>query len=193
MELVFISIRDSYISQDVLERFDCGHLDFNDFIHSEAVSFQETGNGVTYILVDEQEYKSKSITRVYAFATIKTAALHHQDNDVTLSEPCAEIKYFAISKKFQKVRGGSLGTGKYYSTLFFEKLLELLYEMSINSIGFTMIFLRANSSGEKLYRRKHFVDATNYILPYDIDDSLGKCTPMCLPISDNLYSIFGVE
>ena len=65
--------------------------------------------------------------------------------------------------------------------------------MSTSVIGFTGIFLRANENGEKLYRRKKFIDAKEYIIPYEEDDELGKCTPMYLSINDNLYSIFGCE
>ena len=65
--------------------------------------------------------------------------------------------------------------------------------MSTAVIGFTGIFLRANENGEKLYRRKKFVDATEFMIPYEEDDELGKCTPMYLSISDNIYSIFGEE
>lgn len=82
--------------------------------------------------------------------------------------------------------------GKYYSTAFFETLLVDLYEMSTKVVGFEAIFLRANSVGEKLYKRKNFIDATQYIIPYEDDDPLGKCKPMVLMIQDNIYDIFGI-
>ena len=65
--------------------------------------------------------------------------------------------------------------------------------MSTSIIGFQMIFLRANDEGIKLYQRKHFIDASNYLIPFDEDDKYGKCTPMCLQMNDNIYSIFGYE
>lgn len=34
---------------------------------------------------------------------------------------------------------------------------------------------------------------TEFIIPYEEDDELGKCTPMYLSINDNIYSIFGFE
>jgi hypothetical protein len=37
------------------------------------------------------------------------------------------------------------------------------------------------------------VDATEFIVPYEEDDELGKCIPMYLSIKDNMYSIFGLE
>ena len=68
-----------------------------------------------------------------------------------------------------------------------------LYEMSTKMIGFKAIFLRANENGKKLYRRKKFVDATEYIIPYEEDDPLGKCIPMCLMIQEDIYNIFGID
>ncbi len=190
----YVELTKAKISQDVLEQFDCGHPDFNDFLLEDAIQFTNSGNGVTYVLIDEKEEQT-GITTIFAFCTLKATALYYCEEDTgrMFSVSCAEIKYFAIAKAFQKVQAGSFGTGKYYSTLFFEILLADLYEMSTSIIGFAGIFLRANENGEKLYRRKKFIDATEFVIPYEEDDELGKCTPMYLSISDNIYSIFGVE
>ena len=190
----YVELAKAKVSQHVLDKFDCGHPDFNDFLAGEAIACANSGNGVTYILIDEAE-ETTGITVVFAFCTLKATALYYSkdDSDSLFSVSCAEIKYFAIAKAFQKSQAGKLGVGKYYSTLFFEILLADLYEMSTAVIGFTGIFLRANENGEKLYRRKKFVDATEFMIPYEEDDELGKCTPMYLSISDNIYSIFGEE
>ncbi len=107
--------------------------------------------------------------------------------------PAAEIKYFAIAKGFQKQLAYTIDKNKYYSTVFFELLLIHLYQLSTNVIGFQAIFLIANENGEKLYKRKNFVDATKFSIPYDENDAFNKCTPMCLMIEDNIYSIFGID
>jgi len=189
MSLEYFNIKDLKISQDVLNYFDCGHPDFNDFIRNDAIPQQDMGNGVTYVLIDNSE-KDSDVTAILAFATIRTCALYSGKDGILVSEPCAEIKYFAIHKQFQKQLTGKNGVEKYYSTSFFEELLVKLYELSITVIGYTGIFLRANENGEKLYRRKDFIDAVDYIIPYEEDDELGKCKPMYFPIADNLYSIF---
>lgn len=188
----FIELSEVNVSQDVLKKFDCGHPDFNDFLTNEAINCANNGSGVTYVLVDEEE---KEVTAILAFCTLRAMSLYYSPEGIEhiFNASCAEIRYFAIAKAFQKVETGQMGHGKYYSTIFFESLLTDLYEMSTKKIGFTGIFLRANEYGEKLYRRKHFVDATEFIVPYEEDDELGKCTPMYLSISDNLYSIFGLE
>ena len=190
----YVELTKANVSQDVLDRFDCGHPDFNDFLAEDARDFSSSGNGVTYILIDEAEEESE-ITAIFAFCTLKATALYYSKSKSNnlFSVSCAEIKYFAIAKQFQRQRTGLLGTEKYFSTIFFEILLADLYEMSTAVLGFTGIFLRANERGEKLYRRKHFIDATEYIIPYEEDDELGKCTPMYLSINENIYSIFGIE
>jgi len=193
--MIYILLTKEKVSQDVLNRFDCGHPDFNYFLQNDAEECTVNGKGVTYILVDEEEDKEgKQITAVFAFCTLKATSLYYENQENTMFNiSCAEIKYFAIAKRFQKLKTGKGGTEKYYSTVFFEILLADLYQMSTSVIGFTGIFLRANENGEKLYRRKKFIDAKEYIIPYEEDDELGKCTPMYLSINDNLYNIFGFE
>ncbi len=190
----YVELTRSSVSQDVLNAFDCGHPDFNTFLTEDAIEYANSGNGVTYILIDEAEENNK-ITAIFAFCTLKASALYYskEDSNSLFSNSCVEIKYFAIAKVFQKTKTGKKGIEKYYSTLFFEVLLADLYELSTSVIGFSGIFLRANENGEKLYRRKNFVDATQYMIPYEEDDKLGKCMPMYLSINDNIYSIFGVD
>lgn len=195
-ELQYVELSNAYVSQDVLQKFDCGHPDFNDFLVNDAISYCSNGEGVTYVLVDKEEYENKKISVIFAFATIQSTALQYYDiknNEKIYSISGVEIKYFAIAKKFHRQTAYLIDESKYYSTIYFEWLLVDLYEMSTKVIGFQAIFLRANEKGEKLYRRKNFVDAKKYIIPYEEDDALGKCIPMCLMIKDNIYSIFGID
>lgn len=195
-EFRYVNLSEAQVSQDVLQKFNCGHPDFNDFLVDDAIEYSANGNGVTYILVDEEEYINKRISTIFAFATIQSTSLQYYDikkSDKIYSISGVEIKYFAIAKKFHKQIAFLIDRNKYYSTIFFEWFLAELYEISTKIIGFQMIFLRANKNGEKLYRRKKFVDATDYIIPYEEDDSLGKCIPMCLMIKDNIYNIFGID
>lgn len=195
-EFQYVELSNAYVSQDVLQKFNCGHPDFNDFLTLDAIECSSNGDGVTYVLVDKEEYENKRISVIFAFATIQSTALQYYDiknNDKIYSISGVEIKYFAIAKKFHRQIAYLIDSSKYYSTIFFEWLLADLYEISTKIIGFQAIFLRANKEGENLYRRKKFVDATKYIIPYEEDDVLGKCTPMCLMIKDNIYSIFGID
>ncbi len=146
----YILLTKEKVSQDVLNRFDCGHPDFNYFLQNDANECAANGKGVTYILVDDEEDKDgKQITAVFAFCTLKATSLYYENQENTVFNiSCAEIKYFAIAKQFQKAQTGKQGTEKYYSTCFFEILLADLYQMSTSVIGFTGIFLRANENGE---------------------------------------------
>lgn len=189
----YIELKNETVSQEVLQKFDCGHPDFNNFIKKEAVECKNNGEGVTYILVLEEEYEQNNITSVFAFATLQaTALLYHDavDEEKIMRISGVEIKYFAISRGFQKQYAYLLDGSKYYSTCFLEILLMDLYSMSIEILGFQTIFLRANQNGERLYRRKNFIDASKYIRTQEEDDPMGKCIPMLLMIQENLHNIF---
>ncbi|RHR89439.1 hypothetical protein DWW33_04080 [Roseburia sp. AF15-21] len=195
-EFQYVELSSACVSQDVLQKFNCGHPDFNNFLVDDAVKYSDNGDGVTYILVDKDDYDNKKISTIFAFATIQSTSLQYYDiknEDKVYSISGVEIRYFAIAKKFHGQTAYLIDSSKHYSTIFFEWLLTDLYEMSTKTIGFQAIFLRANGKGEKLYRRKKFVDATKYIIPYEEDDPLGKCIPMCLMIQDDIYNIFGID
>ena len=195
-EFQYVELGSACVSQDVLQKFNCGHPDFNNFLVNDAIECRNNGDGVTYILVDKDEYDSKNISTIFAFATIQSTSLQYCDIgncDKIYSISGVEIKYFAIAKRFHRQTADLIDVNKYYSTIFFEWLLADLYEMSTKTIGFKAIFLRANENGEKLYRRKKFIDATEYIIPYEEDDPLGKCIPMCLMIQEDIYNIFGID
>ena len=192
-DLIYVELSRAKVNSEVLHSFDCRHIDFNEFLYEDAIQFSADGNGVTYILVDKNEYDNENISIIFAFATVQATSLHYRnenDEDVLYSISCAEIKYFAINRRLQKQIAYDIDENKYYSTIFFELLLQELYEMSTSKIGFQAIFLRANNNGYKLYSRKKFMDASNYIIPYTEDDPIGKCIPMILNIASNLYSIF---
>ena len=42
----YVELTKANVSQDVLEKFDCGHPDFNDFLKHDAVECAANGNGV---------------------------------------------------------------------------------------------------------------------------------------------------
>ena len=89
----YVELAKAKVSQDVLDKFDCGHPDFNDFLAAEAIECANSGNGVTYILIDEAE-ETTGITVVFAFCTLTATALYYsKDNsDRLFSVSCAELK-----------------------------------------------------------------------------------------------------
>lgn len=52
-ELRYVELSNACVSQDVLQKFNCGHPDFNDFLSNDAIECSSNGDGVTYVLVDK--------------------------------------------------------------------------------------------------------------------------------------------
>lgn len=191
----FIPLEKNTVNQKVLEEFDCGNWIFNEFLQNDAINTSLKLQGKTYILIDANE-KEKEITKIFAFATIRTNALYYHDKKNILQNHSAiEVMYFAIRKSLQHVRAFTIDSNKYYSTYFFELLLQKLYEISNYTISFEYIFLRANDSGKKLYQRKLFLPAKNFLIPFEEDDKENECIPMYFPLTDedSLYNIYGID
>ncbi len=167
----------SGVTKDVIDQFDCGNPDMTKYLHKYAKKDSIEGKGVTYVLV------TKDRKNIYAYATIKAYSLYYYDDaekyhtkpvnsegKILLAIPAVEIKMFAISKKLKGQAAYTLDPEKlqHYSSIFFKLFLEDLYYMSMDTIGFQMIFLRANDEGERLYRNNRFVDCSEYLSTYDI-------------------------
>lgn len=192
-DFIYVEYNKANIKQDVVQKFDCKHPDFNDFLRNEASSYSANGCGVTYVLVDKEEFENKNITCIFAFATIQTIALfREEDNNTRVTAiPCAEIKFFAIRRQLQKIRAQDIDPNKYYSEIFLEWFLQDLYEISTKVIGFQYVYLIANDAGKKLYERSGFANVENYLVPFEETDPDNKCIPMIFDFStDNLYKIF---
>ena len=190
-KLEFVELNASDLADNVLEKFDCGNEDITEYLKKYAKEDSITGKGVTYILTD-QERKD-----IYAYATIKTHSLYYLDNSdrhhmigekekepLLVAIPAVEIKMFAISRKLRGQTAYLLDPkgNNNYSNIFFRLLLEKLYYMSMDTIGFQMIFLRANTEGEALYRKNRFVDCEEYLDTYD--EKAEECRPLAITLSD---------
>lgn len=193
----YIELDESKITDDVLFNFNCGNDDITDYLHYKAKKDSMNGKGVTYILVDDDK------KRIYAYATISAHGLYYydeaekyhtspmtEDGKLLLSIPCVEIKMFSISKRLKHQVAYLMDPIKkrHYSTLFFNMFLEKLYYMSMKTIGFQLIFLRANDEGEKLYRRAGFVEMDDFLTSYDAKAE--GCTSLVLPLSNIEEIIF---
>ena len=193
--------RETIVSQDIIQQFDCGNRDMTEYLYSYADIDAASGRGVTYILVKKADIENKSISRIYAYTTLKAHSLSYYDEgakyhthdiddngNVLLSIPCVEIKMFAIDKALKKQIAFTIDPEHHYSTIFFNMLLEKLYYMSMTVIGFQIIFLRANDEGENLYRKSKFVDCTDYLQTYDI--KADGCKPLFLSLTEVEEIIF---
>ena len=149
----YVELNQSGISQEVLQAFDCSNEDMSDYLHNQAKQDAIAGKCVTYILI------TNSKDRIYAYASISAHGLYYYedaekfhtsqsiDGKVILSIPSIELKMFAISKGLRGQIAFLLDPTyqRHYSTIFFQQLLGDLYYMAMTTIGFQMIFLRANN------------------------------------------------
>jgi hypothetical protein len=189
-ELNFIELDQSEVTDEVIQQFDCGNDDMTEYLHKYAKNDSIEGKGVTYVLVAEDR------KRIYAYATIKAYSLYYYDdaekyhteemNDegkLLLAIPAVEIKMFAISRKLKGQVAYLLDpvNKQHYSSIFFKWFLEHLYYMSMNTIGFQMVFLRANDEGERLYRKNKFIECDEYLSTYDA--KADRCTSLAITLS----------
>ena len=196
-ELSFVELNQSKVTDDVIQQFDWGNEDMTEYLHKYAKNDSIEGKGVTYVLVAEDR------KHIYAYATIKAYSLYYYDeaekyhtkvmNDdgkILLSIPAVEIKMFAISRKLKGQVAYLLDPVKkqHYSSIFFKWFLEYLYYMSMNTIGFQMVFLRANNEGERLYRNNSFIECDEYLSTYDA--KADGCTSLAITLSEIEEVIF---
>ena len=177
-DLIFEELNKSGVSDETIQEFDCGNEDITEYLHSQAKQDSIDGNGVTYVLV------RKDKRRIYAYVTIKAHSLYRYESSekyhthegingqVLVSFPAVEIKMFAVRKSLQKqpaiiLYPDEVYCAHCYSTIFFNRFLEELFYMSMDTIGFQFVFLRANKEGENLYRRNGFTECDEYLATYD--------------------------
>lgn len=190
-ELEFVELNQSKVTEEVINQFDCGNYDMTEYLHNQAKDDTIKGNGVTYVLVASDR------KRIYAYATIKAYSLYYyedaekfhakvSDNNgkILLALPSVEIKMFAISKALKGQRAYTLDhkNHQHYSTIFFKWFLEKLYYMSMDTIGFQMVFLRANNEGERLYRKNKFVECNEFLCTYDAKAE--GCVSMAITLNE---------
>ncbi len=190
-KLEYVVLSGAEVETEILKSFSSGHSEIDDFFYNGTDEYLFSGKGVTYILIESEEYESNTISLIYGFATISSCGLLQQLDDnlksiedignkgYAVNVPCAEIKYFAINRCFrgQKNKNGSL-----YSQQFFKMFLQDLYLMSVSTIGFSTIFLRANNNGKRLYANCGFIDFNEYIIPFD--EKADDCIPMGVAICE---------
>ena len=181
-ELSFVELNQSKVTDDVIQQFDCGNEDMTEYLHKYAKNDSIEGKGVTYVLVAEDR------KHIYVYATIKAYSLYYYDeaekyhtkvmNDdgkILLSIPAVAYLLDPVKKQ-------------HYSSIFFKWFLEYLYYMSMNTIGFQMVFLRANNEGERLYRNNSFIECDEYLSTYDAKADV--CTSLAITLSEIEEVIF---
>lgn len=146
------------------------------------------GECVTYVFADATEVANSKVSRIYGFAAINTMGLLFDNDGKNEYLSCAEIRLFAIAKQLRKHHDQSIE----WSDIIFKTLLQNLYHMSTNIIGFKAIFLNANHDGYQLYIDNGFEIIKEYTVPQnDSKIEIEECTPLLLMITsemiDNIF------
>lgn len=187
------------VNDSLLRTFDCGNPSISEYLWDVSVSDSNSGKCVTYLLLKDEEVENNDIKIIYAYATINTHSLTYYDNpqkyhldlkeypEILSSWSCAEIKMFGINKRLKHVVAADIGDGTHtYATIFLKMFLEQLYYIAFQTIGFQVVYLRANTEGEHLYRKLGFIDCDEFLKTFD--EKAEGCKEMYLPLS-NLETI----
>ena len=63
------------LSDEIIQEFDCGNDDMNEYLYDYARDDSVYGRGVTYVLVADDR------KRIYAYATLKTHSLYYYEEE----------------------------------------------------------------------------------------------------------------
>ena len=184
-DIGFDWIRMDEVPRKLIVDFQCGNVVFDDYLKEEASSYQENCEGVTYVIVTDDELEKHEFTKIHGYVTINATGLLLCDEARNYYLPCAEIKMFAIAKQLRRRHDITIN----YSDLVFKVILQNLYEISTKVIGFRAIFLNSNDEGKHLYCDNGFMEIDSYIAPSEENgiNIEGTC-PMILLINDEMLT-----
>lgn len=178
------------VPQPVIDAFDSGNPDFNDFLKEKAGKWQVNGEAVTYLIVTENERQAGKYSRIHGYVSINAMGLLYTSEDDKDNKylSCVEIRMFAIARQLRKHHDPTIT----HSDTIFKLILQNLYEMSTKTIGFRAIFLNANHEGFNLYVDNGFTPITTFVPPTEENKlDITGTTPMLLAIDDAMiYNIF---
>ena len=171
------------VSKSVIDSFESGNKDFDDFLKEKAQLWANCGEGVTYVIVRNDQLEKKQITNIYGYVTVSSTGLLYNDQNTNRYLSCAEIRMFAIAKQLRKRHDITIQ----YSDNILKVILQNIYEMSTKCIGFRAICLNSNNEGYNLYKDNGFVEIKDFIAPseekgIDIEGTI----PMLLIIDDEM-------
>ena len=148
-------------NRKLISDFFVGEKAFDDFIKKEAISDMVSGDGVTYLIVNEANKRE-----VVAYYTISTSSIHSidrydfEDEDVPKDEkrehfsPISAflIKMFAVNEKYQD----TYYNDELVASLILKNIIFDLYDMSTSVVGAKRIILCAVEKAKKFYKLNNF-------------------------------------
>ena len=142
---------------DLIRNFFVGEKAFDDFIKEEAINDMISGDGVTYLIINEVSKRE-----IVAYYTISSSSIHtidrydFEDEDVPQDEkrehfsPISAflIKMFAVNEKYQD----TYYNDELVASLILKNIIFDLYDMSTSVVGAKRIILCAVEKAKKFYK-----------------------------------------
>ena len=159
----------------LISNFFVGEKAFDDFIKKEAINGMISGDGVTYLIINEVNKRE-----IVAYYTISSSSIHtidrydFEDEDVPQDEkrehfsPISAflIKMFAVNEKYQD----TYYNDELVASLILKNIIFDLYDMSTSIVGAKRIILCAVENAKKFYKLNKFKEFDgNYTLFDKID------------------------
>lgn len=159
----------------LISNFFVGEKAFDDFIKKEAINDMISGDGVTYLIINEVNKRE-----IVAYYTISSSSIHtidrydFEDEDVPQDEkrehfsPISAflIKMFAVNEKYQD----TYYNDELVASLILKNIIFDLYDMSTSIVGAKRIILCAVENAKKFYKLNKFKEFDgNYTLFDKID------------------------
>lgn len=145
------------------------HEYFELYIREIALYDQSHHNGVTHIIISEDE------TELLGFVTLRATSLLSQDKSGLIGEPALEISNLAVAGKWERH-----GIGR----LLISNVLALAYELSTDQIGIKYILLRADPKSVGFYKKNGFEEAEPYYFNIPLSEGNRLCVPMMMVIPE---------
>ena len=160
---------------DLIRNFFVGEKAFDDIIKEEAINDMISGDGVTYLIINEVSKRE-----IVAYYTISSSSIHtidrydFEDEDVPQDEkrehfsPISAflIKMFAVNEKYQD----TYYNDELVASLILKNIIFDLYDMSTSVVGAKRIILCAVEKAKKFYKLNNFKEFDdNYTLFDKID------------------------
>lgn len=168
-------------NRGLLKDFNAGKskddIAFTTFVTEIAESFRENYDGVTYLILNQEEDEKD----VVGYYTISTKSLLLEDvieedgqRDVAILEiPALEIKMFAVDEKYQDIFFEFENVQKPVSAWVFEEILRRLDEFALCNVSYKAVFLRSVKKAEEFYLRNGFnYFSTTMLDTFSVDSDL---------------------
>lgn len=158
--------------------FKCGKPIFDEYLCEQALEEMSSGDGVTYIILDEDE------NVLIAYYTISTSTVHfvdmydYEDEEIPEEKkrkhysPISSviINMFAVNSKYQDC----IYEGEIVSDLIIQAIIGRIYNMSTSIIGAKMIILCSVPDAVDFYKRNNFKELPPELTLFDHIDLSGN-------------------